>query len=1134
MSAWRPTPEQSAAVADRSGSRLLSASAGSGKTAVMVERFVAAVIEDGVPVGGILAITFTEKAAAELRERVRRRFSELGRIEEAREADGAWIGTIHGFCGRILRTQPLAAGLDPRFTVLDEPAAARVAAVAFDRALEAWVTQHSDAAIDLAAAYGDGPLSAMVRGVHAVLRSAGQTRPALPEPGAGPDAAAARATLMEAAAAASAELAAGTNGLRVTEALDALGRCRELPDTAAPPLPGALDGLDVGRGAAALKSPACDAYRDALEAYRAACAAHHAGPAVRLVDALLGHFADAYAAAKRARAAVDFEDLELCVRDLLVSDPAAARRWRERFALVMVDEFQDTNRVQIELLAALERDNLFAVGDEFQSIYGFRHADVDIFRERRAALGEAGNRRLSANFRSEPEILDVVNHAFSALLGPSFNPLVPGGERELRLFDPGGAGPRAELLVTHARGWDAHEDALGLALPQTTPERRAEARLVAQRLREEADAGRGHGEMVVLVRNTASLGLYEQALEEAGLPTYVVGGRGYWAQEQVRDGLAYLRALANPLDEQALFAVLASPFCGVGADALVLLAEAGRATGAGAWAALRDGDLDAHAGGDRERLAGFARFFAAERARAPRLALELLLERAVSATGYDLAVLARAGGERRMANLRKLMRLAREYEAGEGRDLRGFVGYATQQDLSEAREGEAALEAEDLDAVRLMTIHRAKGLEFPLVCVADLGKAGSSQHPALLVAGDRVGLRLQSGGGGKTVPALAYRALAAERERREAEEERRLLYVAATRAEERLILSGTIDLDSPPADRHGGPPFAWLHPALASAPGLAVTHSTPETLGAVLREAAPPAPAPDPAPAEAPAVTGDAVAARARPAPRRLSYSQLSDYGRCGYRFYLRRVLGLPSVAPPVPVEPVDTPRLDPRLRGSLAHRLLEELDFAAPQRPEPARVVAVAAEWGTTVEPADAEEICDLVAAFARSPLCARLAAARDVRIEAPFAFALDAPDLGPLVTGFLDVIATEADGTALIVDYKTDRLEGADPHEAVERGYATQRRVYALAALRAGAPRAEVAYAFLEQPENPVCESFGEAEELVAALAATAGGMLAEDWSVTADPHRELCGDCPGRERLCSHPEERTLAPYVTTGVA
>src|SRR4051812_23919036 len=159
------TPEQRAAINARTGSSLLAANAGSGKTAVMVERIAAAVREDGVPVNAILALTFTEKAAGELAERLRRRLGDLGDAENARAVDAAWIGTIHGFCARLLRSQPLAAGLDPRFEVLEETAAERLANAAYDDALEAWGRKHEAAAIDLAASYGPG-LRDLIQGTY--------------------------------------------------------------------------------------------------------------------------------------------------------------------------------------------------------------------------------------------------------------------------------------------------------------------------------------------------------------------------------------------------------------------------------------------------------------------------------------------------------------------------------------------------------------------------------------------------------------------------------------------------------------------------------------------------------------------------------------------------------------------------------------------------------------------------------------------------------------------------------------------------------------------------------------------------------------------------------------------------------
>jgi len=167
-------------------------------------------------------------------------------------------------------------------------------------------------------------------------------------------------------------------------------------------------------------------------------------------------------------------------------------------------------------------------------------------------------------------------------------------------------------------------------------------------------------------------------------------------------------------------------------------------------------------------------------------------------------------------------------------------------------------------------------------------------------------------------------------------------------------------------------------------------------------------------------------------------------------------------------------------------------------------------------------------VSAFATSALRARLAEARRTRREAPFAFTLEPEGGGSLVIGFMDAFATEPDGSVLIVDYKSDRLEGAEPADLVDRDYATQRIVYALAALRDGAPRVEVAYCFLERPGEPVTQAFLAADEpaLAEQLAGLARGVLEARYEVTPKPHRDLCGDCPGRGSLCSWPEEVTLS--------
>ena len=257
MSAPRFTAEQRAAIEDRSGSALLAANAGSGKTAVMVERFVEAVLLDEVPVASILALTFTEKAAGELRERVRKRLHDLGEEEHARSVDASWIGTIHGFCARVLRARPLAAGLDPRFVVLEEAAAGRIAAAAYERALEAWVAALGRPAVDLAAAYGIG-LQDLVLGAHDTLRSRG-AEPRLQIPAERP--APSPAALAGARAIAAAELEGAGDGIRVSEGRSALAACERALAGGGVPTPGELDAGKLGAGAKALATEASQAVR---------------------------------------------------------------------------------------------------------------------------------------------------------------------------------------------------------------------------------------------------------------------------------------------------------------------------------------------------------------------------------------------------------------------------------------------------------------------------------------------------------------------------------------------------------------------------------------------------------------------------------------------------------------------------------------------------------------------------------------------------------------------------------------------------------------------------------------------------------------------------------------------------------
>ena len=829
-----PTPEQRAAIEARAHNVLLEAGAGSGKTGVMVERYTRLVVDEGVSPDAVLAFTFTDKAAAELRARVR---AELGRRAEGTGAaavratallstiGGAWITTIHGFCNRVLAAHPVAAGVDPGFRVLDQPETQRAAREAFDDALAEFLAGGDPAREETVAAYDLEGLRGVIVASHDELRSRGVADPALPDPPAS-DPAEAIATAIEVAGECLEELKEGDGRRLALE--EALAR---LTTPGPPPPLTELEALRPGGTAKALAP-----FRDAMdEAIARTAEAGDGGVAYRHLADLLRLYSDAFEAAKERRAGIDFEDL-LILAARLLERAEIGQAYRGRFSHLLVDEFQDTNRLQLRLIEALQgpRSQLVVVGDELQSIYSFRHADLAVFRRRREQIDAdpgAELMRLSGNFRSRPEVIAAVNLFGRTLLGAGYTPLTVGAPPSSPA--PRGPGPAVELHLTARDGWDAEDIDLEPAIDGRTPLNcLAEARTLAARLRELHEAGVERGAMVVLLRAFTHLDAYEDSLARAGLRPYVVGGRGYWSQQQVADVCALLATIANPLDDEALFGALASPACAVSPDSLWLLrAAAGRrrhvwpalealalregadlGRGAGVGAEQPGGDdapvdeaaderltaperLDEIPAEERALLAEFATGLVGLRARAPRLSLAGLVEAAVTETGYDLATLLRPEGEARLANVRKLSRLAAAFESREGRDLRGLLDFLAGRAETDT-EAQAATAAEGHDGVRIMTVHNAKGLEFEVVAVPDLSRSllAGGRRPVLALGREerpRVGLQWRRLGRA-AVNLYDYDDLIEGGESRDSEEGLRLFHVAATRARDRLILSGVV------------------------------------------------------------------------------------------------------------------------------------------------------------------------------------------------------------------------------------------------------------------------------------------------------------------------------------------------------
>lgn len=1140
-----PTAEQRAAIEPRDRDVLLEAGAGTGKTRVLVERYCDSVCVDEVETGAILAFTFTERAAAELRTRIRAelmrragealaggdepRAAELRRM--ARETDQAWITTIHGFCRRVLATHPAAAGIDPRFRVLDETESRRLGTRAMQQALDELLRGGDEATARAVASYAFR-LSPMVNAAYARLRSMGQAEPALPPVG--------------------------------------------------EPVRSRREGADD-------PGPLTTAERTEAERAR------------DVLVALLEAFRARYEELKAARSGLDFSDLELRALELLRGSEAVAATWRGRFRHVMVDEFQDTNRVQLDLVEALRGPDtrVFRVGDEHQSIYRFRNADLEVFRaERRRANADPGTLvlPLRGNFRARPAVLGPINVIGDALL-PDFEPLTAGRE------DGESHGPRTELLLTleegngkGARSWKQEGIELHPPPGADKPAVVAEARFLARRLRELVEAGHAaRGDIVVLLRAFTNVDAYEEALLRAGLEPYVVGGRGYWSQQQVEDLIRLLGAVANTFDDEVLLGALASPACGVSPDALWLLRQAAsdeqreRAWHLWPTIAWRYGGgerpdrhlnehwLDAVPDDDAARLRSFCATLAELRAAAPVLPLDELVERTMATFGYDLALLARPGGRGRMANVRKLMRLAREYERHDGRDLRGFLVAAIESTRRDEREGMAPVQPEGHDGVRIMTIHAAKGLEFPVVAVPDLGRPLAAGHRRGDIAIARPGEEDDEGSAAEprfgmrlVFPAADSKALweldplLDEERRAEAEEDCRLVYVAATRARERLLLSGCyrpaqLEPLHEPEKRgaairpmlralaecgwSGGegevqaPSPAILGGGSAPAPAIRVALNEPTVERADwLAERLDALPRGDGG--HEPSGPPPLLAAEPRPVPvGHLSYSALADFERCGYRFYAERVLGLrlggvvlladgperedaPDAAGDELPEPGDDEAvagLDPRARrrglGNAVHAALEWSARRAWRQPPEDVVRGLLAREGLERDPGALARARELVAGWLGSDLRGELGA--DARAEVPFALAV----AGTVVRGRMDLL-DPGTATPVVIDFKSDALAGRAPAELGER-YEVQRLVYALAAAeasRAGAARA--IHLFLEAPDEPVVEELDAArlaaarerlERLVEAI------RRGESFVPTDAPYAALCFGCPAAERLC-----------------
>lgn len=1182
--AW--TNEQQAAIDSRGQTLLLSAAAGSGKTAVLVERIIRRLLDKEYPIDitELLVVTFTKAAAAEMRDRIgtalMKALSETKDPRVERQLallPSAQISTLHAFCQHVIRKYFYTIDLDPAFSIAGEEELNLLRRQVLEDVFLSYYEDDEKASIlyPLADMFGsdrgDDILMDTVSRMYTYARSLAWPEHWLKEAAraydvapdaviddmvwAGPIKDAVRRILEE-----DAHLYDGVlYHLRQREAFAPACDTFVAEQAALRQAAQARSWNDLSRFVRAIDFPRlkslrklsdddkavwerCKKVRDDVkkDVIKTLQSVYFSATPEEWLDGMRAmkpvmdglvtltlDFAKAYGAAKKEKGWIDFSDLEhFCLQILLAPDAspehpvpsAAAEELRSQYEEVFIDEYQDTNGVQ-ELITRLVsgEDNRFMVGDIKQSIYRFRLADPTLFLEKYQSFSrdEKAVQRcidLGRNFRSVPVVLDAVNAVFSRAMTAEAAGM-DYGERE-KLYagrqapdDERWIGGPVEVDIVPTPSDEEDDDG------STAFEK--ECRFIAGRIGELLASGRmaarkdgtleplSYRHIVVLLRSMAGKAdVLIQALQEGGIPSYAEQSGGYFAAVEVQVMLALLRCIDNPEQDLAMAAVLRSPLVGLDETALAGVRLAGDGT---LWqnlpafvASLPDG-VD-----EKEDLQQFMAAFDSWRTYSRRHGVAELLQRLYDDTAYVDFVGAMPGGDVRQANLKALYDRARQYEEAGFRGLFRYLQLMDKMKEDGLDLAPAKVVSEKEDVVRIMSIHKSKGLEFPVVFVADMGKAFNrrdTQDQILFHNRLGIGLKQYDPEWRMSYPTLIWSGIAAQLRWEGTAEEERILYVAMTRARDQLILTGHsshIDRDWQRWTSRLNPAqaksyFDWVMPA-ALAPFGAKADADYARPGAAWQDAVWQVRIAKAVPAgtvEEGAYDGEPRLEALRrgdltgtPIPSWLDEQLSWQYAypqavRTAAKFSVSEVkrryqelhsdelqdeaaLSVPAAAviPPAPGEDDTFAALPPWLageeaavsgaqRGTALHKALQYITPAADQTTATLRreIDAFVRQGLLSREEAKLVYV-PVLAAFCQSDIGRRMAESPELHREYPFTVLLAGGDPLPetetgeqiLIQGVIDCLFREDDAW-ILVDYKSDRLETAD---AFRRRYAVQLALY------------------------------------------------------------------------------------------
>ncbi len=1131
MRQW--TPEQHTAIFSTGGTVLVSAGAGSGKTAVLVERAAQLILREQDPVSAdrLLLVTFSNAAAAEIRGRIARRIEEqtVGELDGANPVllkqkyllGRAHIETVHAFCLSLIREYFSLLALPPDFGVGDEGALFGARQAAMAETLEAAYDEADFA--PLAALYGKARSDRAVQGLVQSLYDFSRTLPfpekALGEmaeayqretpffdtPAGGQFCAAAAEKAvgvaaqlkaaaqiareggiepyvphLEGEAEAFSQLASLLRQCRWDEALAFAGGLgfRRLPTTRKAD-PAAKEAVKV------LRDRAKKDWDSLLKRYlfataeEAAAQRREAAPFVAALVRVTLDFAGRYWQKKVEARQLEFSDFEHLALQLLYDregdKTALAAEIAGRFDMVLVDEYQDTSAIQDAIFAAVaneQKSNLFFVGDVKQSIYRFRQADPTLFLEKQKRFFPAGEGRypmnvgLHRNFRSEAAVLQSINRLFATLMTEQLGELNYTQEEFLL---PGAAQTGAGKVAFHL-----------VDLSAGGTEANYVTNLVQQLVQGGFQVAEGEGtrpakyeDICILLRSPGATGAaYAAALEAKGIAAVFDSDEELLLEPVLQPLLSALAAVDNPSLEIPLTAAMLSPLFGFSADDLVALRVA-QPKGS-FYGAVNAGQK----GPQREKIGRLLGFLARYRRFAATKPVQLLAEDMLRATGYEDFAFAMEGGEGAGEVLSRFLALAAQYDAAGAGGLSGFLRYL--DDLKESgRAGRRGAASAGRPGVRIMSVHRSKGLEFSVCILAETNRRFNRQDlnsPMLFHQDLGIGMQLRREQ--NLIPTLAFAAVRDKKQQELLSEEMRVLYVALTRAKSALFVTcglknRDITLPRLALPLYSGQlsaanltglqsPGEWMLSALLLQPegkplrALAGTPDLPLSLepsgiemvialaGALAEtennqeRRLPPLPPADPALVEQLLQRFAAQPEPPPPLPAKLSVSEVAKSGE-------DIVLERPSFLYPEGLTAAE--------RGTALHAFFQFADYEKARRDPAAELQRLVAEAFMLPEMAASVDL-QAVAHFFTSPLGQEMAKAREVRTEVPFLTEMPASQLGlvppgspedapVLLQGVADCILLHADN-ATLVDYKTDR--GVDEGELLRR-YAKQLQLYALA---------------------------------------------------------------------------------------